>query len=209
MTHFNYRILVVDDDENLRQIAKFVLQAEGYEVQLAFDGFDGLGKLKKALPDVIISDLEMPNMNGFEFLSVVRRRFPQIAVIAISGAFARGVEMPSNVLADAFFEKGNYAPPELFVKIVALLEEMPVRSQVVRKVEPALWFPIEGNRSYIAVTCPYCLRTFPLGTATLIGDSTVCDFCDSAVTLHIPILKDGSAVDLCAIASEDEDKPAA
>jgi len=196
MTHFNYRILVVDDDENLRKIAETVLKAQGYEVHLALDGFDGLGELKQALPDVIISDLEMPNMSGFEFLSVVRRRFPQIAVIAISGAFA-GANVPSNVPADAFFEKGNYTPPELFLKIIALLQEMPVRTQVVRKVEPALWFPIEGRRSYIAVTCPFCLRTFPLGAPTLTGDyTTACDFCDSAVTIHIPVINVSAAADL-------------
>ena len=65
-------------------------------------------KLKQSLPDVVISDLRMPNMSGFEFLSVVRRRFPQIAVIAISGEFA-GIDVPESVLADAFFEKGQYS----------------------------------------------------------------------------------------------------
>ena len=42
-------------------------------------------ELRQSLPDMIISDLSMPNMSGFEFLSVVRRRFPHIPVIAISG----------------------------------------------------------------------------------------------------------------------------
>ena len=54
----------------------------------AEDGFEGLAALKQSLPDIIISDLRMPNMNGFEFLSVVRRRFPVIPVIVISGEFS-------------------------------------------------------------------------------------------------------------------------
>jgi CheY-like chemotaxis protein len=56
---------------------------KGYQVATADNGFDALLKLKEVvIPDVIISDLNMPKMSGFEFLSVVRRRFPEISVIA-------------------------------------------------------------------------------------------------------------------------------
>jgi len=54
------------------------------------------------LPDVIISDLQMPKMNGFEFLPVMRKRFPQIPIIAISGEFS-GRDVPESVLADGLF----------------------------------------------------------------------------------------------------------
>jgi hypothetical protein len=53
----------------------------------------------------------MPNMSGFEFLSIVRKRFPNIPTIAISGAFS-GRVVPESVLADAFFEKGQYSLEE-------------------------------------------------------------------------------------------------
>jgi CheY-like chemotaxis protein len=75
---FSYRILFVDDEERLRNMAKAILEAQGYEVHCAKDGFAGLVALKESLPDLIISDLQMPNMNGFEFLSVVRQRFPHL-----------------------------------------------------------------------------------------------------------------------------------
>ena len=65
----------------------------------------------------------MPNMSGFEFLSVVRKRFPRIAVIAISGEFS-GIDVPESVLQTPFFEKGQYSPEGLFQKITALLEEI-------------------------------------------------------------------------------------
>jgi CheY-like chemotaxis protein len=70
-----------------REVFALLLRKEGYEVAAAENGFDGLLKLKQLVPDVIISDLNMPKMSGFEFLSVVRRRFPKISVIASSGAY--------------------------------------------------------------------------------------------------------------------------
>jgi CheY-like chemotaxis protein len=96
---FPYRILVVEDEPSLRTLATSLLQSKGYEVLCAEDGFEGLIALKRALPDVIISDLRMPNMNGFEFLSVVRRRFPAIPVVVVSGEFS-GLSVPESVLVE-------------------------------------------------------------------------------------------------------------
>ena len=73
---FAYRILVVDDEPSILETAAMVLGSEGYEVHGARDGFEALTSLSRSLPDVLISDLSMPNMSGFELLSVVRRRSP-------------------------------------------------------------------------------------------------------------------------------------
>ncbi len=182
---FRYRILVVDDEERLRTVAQAMLQLQGYEVLCAVDGFDGLTKLKQSLPDVVISDLRMPNMSGFEFLSVVRKRFPQISVIAISGEFS-GIDVPESVLADAFFEKGQYSPEDLFKKIIALLEELPARARVARQPKPAVWVPVKGDAGYIAVTCTSCLRTFPVPLPLPDGAHTAgCDFCETEVSFRI------------------------
>src|SRR5512133_289933 len=111
MSGFNHRILVVDDEPAIRATADALLSSQGYEVITAVDGFDGLVQLRRSLPDLIVSDLSMPSMSGFEFLSVVRKRFPQLPVIAISGAYQGGL---GGVIADAFFFKGQYSPEELF-----------------------------------------------------------------------------------------------
>jgi CheY-like chemotaxis protein len=184
MSPFRYRILVVDDDGSICAMAKAILESQGYEVQCAVDGFDALTALTHSLPDVIISDLQMPNMSGFEFLSVVRKRFPRIPTIAISGAFS-GRDVPDGVLADAFFEKGQYSMAELFQKIAVLLEELPARQHVERRLKPAVWIPV-SNASYIAVTCPTCLRTFPVPTPLPVGAHTAeCAACTSPVVFHI------------------------
>lgn len=182
---FKYRILFVDDDESIRAMAHMLLEAQGYKVLTASDGFEGLAALKQSLPDVIISDLRMPNMNGFEFLSVVRKRFPHIPAIAISGEFS-GMDVPESVLADAFFEKGQYSPNELFQKIIGLLEEVPARPRVGSQPKSAVWIPVNSRANYIAVTCPACLRTFPVPLPLPAGvNISQCDFCDTEVSFQI------------------------
>jgi len=61
------KILIIDDEEDLRENLKYVFESEGYVVQLAEDGVKGLKALENFSPDLIILDLNMPNMGGIEF----------------------------------------------------------------------------------------------------------------------------------------------
>ena len=179
---FSYRILFVDDDRKLLETGAMLLRSKGYEILCAEDGFEGLIALKRSLPDIIISDLRMPNMNGFEFLSVVRRRFPGIPVIVVSGEFT-GVSVPESVLADAFFSKGNYRPDGLFKKIADLIQELPTRPREGKPSKSAVW--VKNNKGTIAVTCSECLRTFPV-PEVLDGVNVVeCDFCACTIRFEI------------------------
>jgi len=179
---FRYRILIVEDDAPLREMGKALLEAEGYEILCAEDGFEGLSALKQSMPDIIISDLRMPNMNGFEFLSVVRRRFPTIPVIVISGEFS-GLTVPESVLADAFFAKGEFQPKQLFQKILDLLNELPPRPRVGKPTKTAVW--VKNDKGTIAVTCTECLRTFPVSEALTGINEAECDFCQCMIRFEI------------------------
>jgi CheY-like chemotaxis protein len=113
-----HRILVVDDDQSTRECLAELLASHGYEVSTAEDGFDALLQLTAAPPDVVISDLNMPNMSGFELLPVVRRAFPHTLLIAMSGAY-EGEAVPEGVTADAFVAKGEH--PERLLSTTAHL----------------------------------------------------------------------------------------
>ena len=179
---FAYRVLVVDDDPRTLHVTRLILEARGYEVRTAADGFEALVELRRSVPDVIISDLKMPNMSGFELLSVIRRRFPHLPVIAISGDFNSG--SPTGLIADAFFTKAQYTPEELFQKIAELMEQSPLRPNVARRDRAPVWIP-RNNAGYFVVTCTDCLRSFSVPTEEAdVGSevrSTACTFCGTTV----------------------------
>lgn len=103
---FQAKLLIVDDEPLIRTSMMQMLSEIGFSVRSAEDGLTALAEIRNEVPDIILSDLNMPGMSGFEFLSVVRQRLPSIRVIAMSGAFS-GDEVPSGVAADAFFPKGS------------------------------------------------------------------------------------------------------
>jgi len=67
------KILLIDDDKINTTLIKFGLVGKGYEVNVAYDGDEGLAKIKIYNPDLIILDVYMPNLNGFEFLSELKK----------------------------------------------------------------------------------------------------------------------------------------
>ncbi len=181
-------ILVVDDEKNIRDTTSLILKASGYDVITAEDGFDAILQLNRTTPDLVISDLNMPKMSGFELLSVVRRRFPNIPVIAISGAYESGESVPGGIIADAFYSKGRHHPAELLHSVAELIRTATARAFVHQQQSAPVWIPRNGKDSngvpFIVLTCTQCLRSFPL--SVLREDiqeiqDTPCLFCASPV----------------------------
>jgi CheY-like chemotaxis protein len=158
------RVLVVDDEPIILETMTEVLEGEGFTVRTAEDGFAALALLRQTQPDLIISDLRMPNMSGFELLSIIRRRYPHIPVIAISGEFIlKG--MPAGLLMDAFFQKGEYTQAQLFETIKGFVADCPVRPHLGKVDKSPLWIP-RRDTDYVVVTCTECLRSFPADDAS-------------------------------------------
>lgn len=162
-------ILVVDDDRNVRMTVAMLLEHEGYSVATAENGFDALLHMKAQVPDLVISDLNMPQMSGFELLSVIRRRFPAVLVVAMSGAYEVGEGVPGGVIADAFHAKGGPNPMALVGLVGELfLASGEKKSAPARQIAP-VWVPRNTDSSrtpYIVLTCTECLRSFPQNIPT-------------------------------------------
>jgi CheY-like chemotaxis protein len=86
-------ILVVDDEDAIRQLVKTVLEKAGYVVMEASNGKEASQLLDHLVPDLLITDLFMPEKEGIELIQEVRRRHPKMPIIAISGAQAGQSEL--------------------------------------------------------------------------------------------------------------------
>lgn len=178
---FKPRVLVVDDEPIILETMSAILEGEGFVVRTADDGFAALITLRQTPPDIIISDLRMPNMSGFEFLSVVRRRFPHIPVIAISGEYVVA-GTPPGLLMDAFLQKGGYTQQQLFETIRSLIADSPIRPHAPKADKAPLWIP-RRNADYIVASCTDCLRSFPVDDVSGSNEvrETECPFCGMQV----------------------------
>jgi len=79
------RIIVIDDEEDVRDVLKEVLERAGFDVEIAANGDDGLELLSNKGADVVITDIIMPGKNGVETVHEIRKNFPNTRVIVISG----------------------------------------------------------------------------------------------------------------------------
>lgn len=84
MTEIRYRILIVDDEESMRDVLMILLQREGYEVDGAADGVQALRLLKEQSYDLVISDIKMPQLGGLELLAHIKERFAETLVIMVT-----------------------------------------------------------------------------------------------------------------------------
>jgi two-component system, NtrC family, nitrogen regulation response regulator NtrX len=79
------RILVIDDEEGIRNVLREVLEDEGHAVRVAEDGFRGLGLMDEDYVDVVLLDVWLPNMGGIDVLKRIKESYPEVEVIIISG----------------------------------------------------------------------------------------------------------------------------
>lgn len=156
-------IMVVDDDPAIRESIAVFLHAHGYKTSSATDGYDALWQLTNGLVDVIVSDLEMPGLSGFEFLSVVRKRYPQMLVVAMTESGSQS-EL-GGASADAFYTKGQQHPKKLLSTIAGLLRDSALQGSTQKEessVSVARHRSDTAGTPHVVVTCPECLKSFSI-----------------------------------------------
>lgn len=178
-------ILLVEDDTQLLTLLSAILTRTGYSVRTAEDGFAALAEIRADMPDVILSDLYMLGMSGFELLSVIRRRFPALPVIAMSSAFSGG-DIPTGVAADAFYQKATS-----IVSLLRIVEETYRPNDAAstrRHGEPVpIWIathsPPDDIHQHVLIACPECLRTSThasIKSITLVREAD-CAYCSTPI----------------------------
>jgi two-component system, chemotaxis family, sensor kinase CheA len=120
----NQRILVVEDSVSTREIEKSILESYGYLVDIASDGIEGLEKAQKVKYDLVLSDIEMPRLDGFSLVEKLRSTedYKHTPIIIVSSRDRdedkrRGIE----VGADAYIIKGSFDQSNLIATVQNLL----------------------------------------------------------------------------------------
>jgi DNA-binding NarL/FixJ family response regulator len=94
MTGHAFRVLVVEDNESVRRTICQLLQSQA-DIEIACEAVDGEDAIRKArehLPDVVLLDLTMPNMNGLEAAHILKHEFPSMHVVIVSQHDSRGFQ---------------------------------------------------------------------------------------------------------------------
>jgi phosphate regulon transcriptional regulator PhoB len=126
------KILIVDDEKTLVKALKFNLEKEGFRVEEAFDGEEALQKVLEASPDIVVLDLMLPGLDGFEVCRQIRKK-QEIPIIMLT---ARGDDIDKvlglELGADDYMTK-PFNPRELVARIKAILRRSGAREEGLKK----------------------------------------------------------------------------
>jgi two-component system response regulator RpaA len=115
-------VLIIEDEPGLAEIISINLQASGYDTTLAHDGLQALHHLDRSTPDVILLDLQLPQVSGFRLIQLLRGReeTATVPVIVITALSFREAEDVIRAGADAFLTK-PFAPEEVVARVDQLV----------------------------------------------------------------------------------------
>ena len=104
-------VLVIDDELDVRDAIKRVLERAGYSVRTTAGADEALAELRRCHADVVITDIIMPKINGVEAIESIRREFPSVRVIAISGGGNFGITayQPTAITTSAYLAAAERA----------------------------------------------------------------------------------------------------
>jgi len=120
------KVLVIEDDKFLRELINRKLQSENFETVLAIDGETGLDLIIKENPDIVLLDLILPGINGFEVLTKVKKneKTKNIPVIILSNLGQKDdIEKGMGIGATDYLVKAHFTPSEIVEKINQILEK--------------------------------------------------------------------------------------
>ena len=106
-----HSILVIDDEPDVRDAVKRVLDRAGYSVRTTDSGVDALAELERIRTDVVITDIIMPKIDGVQLIESIRKLFPSVRIIAISGGgnFGIAAYQPTAITTTAYLASAELA----------------------------------------------------------------------------------------------------
>ncbi|MCK5092770.1 MAG: response regulator, partial [Gammaproteobacteria bacterium] len=120
------RVLIVDDSLTVREVERKLLESKGYQVEIAVDGMDGWNTVRTGEYDLVISDVDMPRMNGIEFVSMIKNdpNLKSIPVMIVSYKDRQeDRELGLDAGADYYLTKGSFHDESLIDAVIDLIGE--------------------------------------------------------------------------------------
>ncbi len=130
------KVMIIEDNKDIQEIYKHSFEKNGYEVILEDDGLEAINQVAERMPDVILLDLMLPKMDGFQFLKELKNNQLDIPVIVCSNISDN--EVTSKVLdagAIGIILKVNYSGKQLVDKVQYLLDEAKYARNAGKSVE--------------------------------------------------------------------------
>jgi DNA-binding response OmpR family regulator len=129
-------ILVIDDEQMLRRTLRALLERAGHTVVEAEDGDQGLAQFNVHRPDLVLTDIIMPNREGVETIGEMRRQAPSLPIIAMSGGGSRGGDL-FLTLAEKLGASATLSKPIRQAELLAVVDACLIRSAGGNQTERA------------------------------------------------------------------------
>jgi DNA-binding response OmpR family regulator len=114
------QILIIDDDPDVREFLEHALNSAGHQTLTAVGGREGLNRFLRDPVDLVITDLFMPELDGLELIAGLRTRFPELAIIAMSGRTSNMLSVARNMGSNEILQK-PFSSDELLAVVQKVL----------------------------------------------------------------------------------------
>lgn len=125
------KILVVDDDAHIRKLMILYLQNEGFDTVEASDGTEALSRMENSAVDIVILDIMMPHMDGWELCREIRRLYPEIPLLMVTAKGEAKQKVKGFQLGTDDYVTKPFDPVELVMRVKALLKRYRIASSQV------------------------------------------------------------------------------
>jgi two-component system OmpR family response regulator len=150
-------IMIVDDDVHIRELIKVYLQQEGFDVVEAGNGVDALQQMEHTRVDLVILDIMMPQMDGWDLCKELRNHYPNLPLLMVTAKGETGQKVKGFQLGTDDYLVKPFDPEELVVRVKALMKRY--RIEASQKVH---FGDVELNRQSFEVTKHGERMTLPL-----------------------------------------------
>ena len=178
-------IIVIDDDDIIRLSCEQILQKSGYKVETFGNGYEGIERLKQIHPPLLVVDIKMPELDGFEVIKIVRKLDPDVVIVVITGYATIETAVDAMKMGAYDFLPKPFTPSELRLIIdrgcerwrlaqeAKLLrkEKEEVERKFVTLVSHQLKAPLGAVKQYLDVLLYTCQDQLPVGTLEWISRS--------------------------------------